>query len=333
MRVDQPQDTRCSVYRSQVHTPITLISLTLFKFLMLEKEKSFLRNAFSRYLSTDVINELITDPEKLNLGGEKKYLTAMFTDVQGFSTISESLDPTDLVKLLNAYLTNMSDIILNQKGTIDKYEGDAIISFFGAPVAFDDHVAKACLSAVRMKRMEKILNEHFLEEEMSPTPILTRLGINTGEMVVGNMGTSQKMDYTIMGNSVNLAARLESANKQYGTWILISETTNNEAGAGFTTRKLDRVRLVGIKTPVRVFELVDEKSNTATDITEGIEIFHQGLDFFEQKDWVKAREHFQAVKKVIPADGPSEIFIKRSDQYREKPPADNWDGVFNLSEK
>ena len=311
----------------------TLISLTLFKFLVLEKEKSFLRNAFSHYLSTDVINELITDPEKLNLGGEKKYLTAMFTDVRGFSTVSESLDPTDLVKLLNAYLTDMSDIILDLKGTIDKYEGDAIISFFGAPVAFDDHAAKACLSAVRMKKMEAILNEHFIKEEMSPTPLLTRLGINTGEMVVGNMGTSQKMDYTIMGSSVNLAARLEGVNKQYGTWVLISETTHNEAGAGFTTRKLDRVRVVGIKTPVRLYELIDEKNSAPKNINEGIEIFHQGLDFFEAKNWEKATEYFQAVRKIIPADGPSEVFIKRCNQYRKKPPADNWDGVFNLSVK
>ena len=238
----------------------TLFVLILFKFLNLQKEKSFIRNAFSHYLSTDVINELIVDPSKLNLGGEKKRLTAMFTDVRGFSTVSEVLDPTDLVKLLNAYLTEMSNIILDLQGTIDKYEGDAIIAFFGAPVAFDNHAFRSCLAAVRMKKMERILNEHFLAEKLSPTALHTRIGINTGEMVVGNMGTARKMDYTIMGNSVNLASRLEGVNKQYGTWILVSEATRTEAGDSFLFRQLDKVRVVGISNPVRLFELIDEKS-------------------------------------------------------------------------
>ncbi len=312
---------------------VSLLSLILFKFLILEKEKSFLRNAFSHYLSTDVINELISDPEKLNLGGEKKHLTAIFTDVRGFSSISESLDPTDLVKLLNAYLTKMSNIILDQKGTIDKYEGDAIISFFGAPVAFSDHAARACLSAVRMKKMEKRLNEHFLTEKLSPTPLVTRIGINTGEMVVGNMGTSQKMDYTIMGNSVNLAARLEGVNKQYGTWTLISENTHRECGTDFTVRKLDRVRVVGIQTPVRLYELVDEKNQTPEDIKEAMEVFHQGLEQYESQNWNKADELFQQVQKIIPSDGPAEVYIKRCKTYKRKAPPASWDGVFNLTVK
>ncbi|MQY76283.1 MAG: CHASE2 domain-containing protein, partial [Spirochaeta sp.] len=259
----------------------TFIALTLFKFLILEEEKSFLRNAFSHYLSTDVINELISDPDKLNLGGEKKVLTAFFTDVQGFSTISEKLDPTDLVKLLNAYLTEMSDIIMDLRGTIDKYEGDAIISFFGAPIEYGSHARNACLAAVRMKKMESRLNEHFLKESLSPSALLTRMGINTGEMVVGNMGTAKKMDYTIMGNSVNLAARLEGVNKQYGTWVMISEATSQAAGDGFTVRKLDRVRVVGIQEPVRLFELIDEKGSTEAKTKEALQIFQTGLDLFE----------------------------------------------------
>ncbi|MFP4068233.1 MAG: CHASE2 domain-containing protein, partial [Spirochaetaceae bacterium] len=166
----------------------TFLSITAVKFIETAKERSFIKNAFSHYLSTDVINDLISDPSKLSLGGEKKYLTAFFTDVKGFSTISEQLDPTDLVKLLNSYLTEMSNIILDQRGTIDKYEGDAIISFFGAPVEYTDHAARACRSALRMKRMEAILNEHVTSENLSPNPLHTRIGINTGEMVVGNMG-------------------------------------------------------------------------------------------------------------------------------------------------
>jgi len=311
----------------------TLFAMILMKFLLLEKEKSFIRNAFSHYLSTDVINELILDPEKLNLGGEKKYLTAMFTDVRGFSSISEKLDPTDLVKLLNAYLTEMSDIILDLKGTIDKYEGDAIIAFFGAPIEFEDHPARACLSAVRMKKMERHLNDHFIKDKLSPSPVFTRIGINTGEMVVGNMGTAQKMDYTIMGNSVNLAARLEGVNKQYGTWILISQETYNTGGREFTVRQMDRVRVVGIEEPVRLYELIDENSATNADTLEAIGLFHEGQKLFESRQWDTALAQFRKVQKILPGDGPSEVFIKRCQGFKKKPPPASWDGVFNLSVK
>jgi adenylate cyclase len=311
----------------------TLFTMILIKFLLLEQEKSFIRNAFSHYLSTDVINELVADPDKLDLGGEKKYLTAMFTDVQGFSSISEKLDPTDLVALLNAYLTEMSDIIMNLRGTIDKYEGDAIIAFFGAPVPYEDHPARACRAAVRMKKIEQHLNEHFVHNNLSPSAVFTRIGINTGEMVVGNMGTKQKMDYTIMGNSVNLASRLEGVNKRYGTWILISEETYNKAGPDFTVRKMDRVRVVNIKEPVRLYELIDEKSSTDTNTMEAVELFHKGLELFEDRQWDAAIAEFHKTLKILPGDGPSEVFIKRCQGFQKKPPPASWDGVFNMSMK
>ncbi len=311
----------------------TLFALILFKFLVLEKEKSYIRNAFSHYLSTDVINELLADPDKLKLGGEKKLLTAMFTDVRGFSTISESMDPTELVKLLNAYLTEMSNIVLELRGTIDKYEGDAIIAFFGAPVAYADHASRACGAAVRMKKMEKYLNEHFLTEKLSPTPLVTRIGINTGEMVVGNMGTAQKMDYTIMGNSVNLASRLEGVNKQYGTWILASEATRQEAGEAFAWRQMDRVRVVGINQPVRLYELLEERSSVAASTLAAVEIFHQAQALFEARQWDKASGLFEEVLRLLPGDGPAEVFLKRCREFKKKPPADSWDGVFSLTMK
>ncbi|MDX9801730.1 MAG: CHASE2 domain-containing protein [Spirochaetia bacterium] len=311
----------------------TFLSISILKFIKSESEKSFLRNAFSRYLSADVISQLILDPDKLNLGGEKKNLTAVFTDVRGFSTISEKLDPQDLVKLLNYYLSAMSDIILENKGTIDKYEGDAIISFFGAPIDLVDHPYKACMSAVRMKREEKELNERFLRDSLSPAPLLTRVGVNTGEMVVGNMGTPRKMDYTIMGNSVNLAARLEGVNKQYGTWLLTSEATADQAGDAFLFRKLDRVRVVGINTPVRLFEIVEEKSAAESKVTEGIEMFHNALEVFEDKEWEKAEKLFSEILKVLPEDGPATTFIDRCQKYIKTPPVANWDGVFNLGVK
>ena len=319
-------------------TPVLSVFFTLFvlilaKFLVLEKEKTFIRNAFSHYLSTDVINELVSDPSKLKLGGERKYLTAMFTDLRGFSTISEQLDATELVKLLNAYLEEMSNIILDQRGTIDKYEGDAIIAFFGAPVGLPDHAARACFSALRMKKMERILNEHVLKQKLSPVPLVTRIGINTGDMVVGNMGTKKRMDYTIMGNSVNLASRLEGVNKQYGTWILASEVTRKEAGEAFAWRQMDRVRVVGIKEPVRLFELIEESSAVEAATLRAVEVFHEAQALFEGREWDKAAGLFEEVERLLPGDGPAETFLKRCREFKKKPPAESWEGVFILPGK
>lgn len=311
----------------------TFIILAALKFIKTAKEKSYIRNAFGHYLSADVINELITDPDRLRLGGEKKYMTAMFTDIKGFSTVSEQLDPTDLVKLLNVYLTEMSDIIMDLRGTIDKYEGDAIIGFFGAPIEYPDHAQRALAAALRMKKVEEDLNRRFTQEKLSPGPLLTRLGINTGEMVVGNMGTARKMDYTIMGNAVNLAARLEGVNKQYGTWILTSEYTQAEGGNEFLYRKLDRVRVVGINTPIRLYQVVEETSQATPDLREAIDLFHSGLDYFEGRDWDRARKTFTQVQRILPEDGPSTSFLKRVETYIQTPPADTWDGVFNLTTK
>ena len=209
---------------------LTVLGLTLMKFWGSEAEKRYIRGAFSTYLSPDVIKELEADPDKLKLGGEKKLMTAMFTDVKGFSTISESLDPNELVTLLNQYLTSMSDIILDAAGTIDKYEGDAIIAFWGAPLSSERHAQSAVESALLMKKAEAAMNERFAREKLHPGPLLTRIGINTGDMTVGNMGTERRMNYTMMGNAVNLAARLEGVNKQYGTWILTSQATRDDSG-------------------------------------------------------------------------------------------------------
>jgi adenylate cyclase len=233
----------------------TFLALAVVKFLSTEQEKTFYRTAFSHYLSADVINDLVANPDKLSLGGEKKLLTAVFTDVKGFSSVSEVLDASDLVKLLNLYLTEMSDIILDLHGTIDKYEGDAIISFFGAPMDLEDHARRACLAAIRMKRVEKILNKKFIDEKLSPNALLTRIGVNTGEMVVGNMGTLKKMDYTIMGNSVNLAARLEAHTKEAGRSILIDAATQAALGAGFATENLGPVTFKGKAAAVDCFAL------------------------------------------------------------------------------
>jgi adenylate cyclase len=310
----------------------TIVARELINYAGSEKEKQFIRKAFSTYVSDDVVKEIIADPSRLQLGGTKRHMSAIFTDVQGFSTISEQLDPESLVSLLNRYLTFMSDAILEEKGTIDKYEGDAIIAFFGAPMPLEDHALRACTSAIAIRQIEKGLNIKIMEEKLSPKPLYTRIGINTGSMVAGNMGTGSKMNYTIMGNAVNLAARLEGVNKQYGTWILASQSTAEEAGNSILTRKLDRVRVVGINEPVRLHELINMADYAAPDEKKLVEVFNQARECYENRKWKEAIEGFKE-SLLIENGGPSAIYLKRCENFMKTPPSDDWDGVNNLTEK
>ena len=303
------------------------------KLLTTSKDKTFIKNAFGQYLSEDVIKDIIDDPSKLQLGGEEKEITAFFTDVKGFSTISEKLTPDELVTLLNEYLTAMSDIALENKGTIDKYEGDAIIGFFGAPAPLPDHATKAVIAAIRMKEMEVELNRVFKERGMTPSPVFTRIGINSGPCVVGNMGTPKKMDYTMMGSDVNIAARLEGVNKQYGTWILASERTMNKAEDIFLSRKLDRVRVVGINTPIRLYNPIAIKTEASEDQIKMVEKFEIALNLFESREWEKAKAEFKTVLTIDPEDKPSVRYIQLCNKFINKQPESTWDGVFNLTSK
>jgi class 3 adenylate cyclase len=292
-----------------------------------------LRRAFSTYLSEDVVEEIVSDPTRLQLGGVKRNMTALFTDVMNFTTIAESLAPEYLVDLLNYYLSSMSDIVLEQKGTIDKYEGDAIMAFFGAPLDLPDHALRACVAAINMKRLEAAVNRHIMDKGISPSPLLTRIGINSGDMVVGNMGTQKKMNYTIISNAVNMASRLEGVNKQYGTWILTAETVIAATEERLLTRRLDRIRVVGINEAVRIHEIVETKADASAALQEMVYLFHKALDLFEERNWQDAGQAFKQVLELFPNDGPSLLFIDRCRQYRDHPPAPDWDGVFNLTEK
>jgi len=312
---------------------IAIIIREIISYSHSEKEKQFIRTAFSTYVSGDVVKEIISDPSRLQLGGTKRHMTAIFTDVRGFSTISEQLDPEELVSLLNKYLSAMSDVVLAEKGTIDKYEGDAIIAFFGAPLDLPDHALRACVSAIQIKKVEIELNKTIMEQKLSPTPLLTRIGVNTGDMVAGNMGTSNKMNYTIMGNAVNLAARLEGVNKQYGTWILASEYTAREAGDSILHRKLDRVRVVGINEPVRLCELVDFTDQASEEQKKLVQVFHEALDYFEKRDWIQAEKGFHEALSIMPGDNPSVFYIDKCKGFLDNPPEDKWDGVYNLTSK
>ncbi len=314
---------------------ISFVIMIMLKFIISEKDKGYIRNAFNKYLSPEYVEAIIKDKKKLELDGIRANCTAIFTDIQGFSSISEQFmeDPKGLVSLLKEYLSAMSDIILQNGGIIDKYEGDAILAFFGEPVKMEDHALQACLSSIRMKQIEKQLNKKILDEKIIDTPLLTRIGINTGDMFIGNMGTDKKMNYTMMGHAVNLAARLEGVNKQYGIYQLISENTYQHIKDKITTRKLDRVRVVNIKTPIRLYELIALKEETTPEVKELLDIFARGLIEFEKQNWLEALKLFENVLEANLDDSPSKIYINRCKKFIKKSPPSNWDGVYNLTSK
>ena len=320
--------------------------VTLFRFLVSDRDQRFIKGAFRHYLSAEVVEQLADNPDMLKLGGERRVMTAFFSDVQSFSSLSEKLTPEQLVRLLNVYLTNMSNIIMRYGGTVDKYEGDAIIAFFGAPVSYDDHATRSVLVTLECHRRLAELNAEWYEsglykswvEAVGPK-LKHRIGLNTGEMVVGNMGSENRFDYTMMGNSVNLAARLEGANKNYGTFTCVSEYTYEPAKEAVVGREMDLIRVIGIKQPVRIYEVLARKGELNDQQMKGIAIFEKGLQLYRQQHWDESIKHFTAVQKVFPDDPPSLTFIRRCQEYKaaaQNPatalPAD-WDGVFEASAK
>jgi class 3 adenylate cyclase/CHASE2 domain-containing sensor protein len=334
----------------------SFITGTLYDYATEGSQKRFIKSAFSQYLSPKVIEQIIADPSQLELGGETREMTAIFTDIRSFSTISEALgDPAKLVELLNFYLTRMSNIILENEGTIDKYEGDAIIAFFGAPVRLKNHAVLACRSVIKMKKAEREINRDALANGLinmtvmealerkriiqsvdDPYPIFTRLGVNTGDMVVGNMGTPNKMDYTIMGNAVNLAARLEGVNKQYNTGgILISEYTRKHIGDEFILRPLSRVRVVGVETPLRLYELLDIRSEAPQPLLDMTAIWEKAFEAYEARDFAGALKLFGGIFEENKQDLTAGKYLERCKNHIKNPPSDaEWhDGVDNLTEK
>ncbi len=243
-------------------TPIIQCGLTFtviitYRVLTEQKEKKYIRSTFSKFVSKSVVDELLKHPDKLKLGGEKKILTVLFSDIRGFTSISERLTPEELVEHLNIYLQTMTDLVFEYNGTLDKYVGDEIMAFWGAPIPMEDHALQACRSALKQMEALHRLNEQWIREG-KPT-LNIGIGLNTGPMVVGNMGSSSRMDYTLMGDNVNLGARLEGTNKVYKTNIIISEFTYEHVKDHVVVRELDLIRVKGKEQPVRIYELIDVK--------------------------------------------------------------------------
>jgi adenylate cyclase len=287
------------------------------------RQKAFIKQAFRHYLSGDVIERIIRDPKHLQLGGEKRELTIMFTDLAGFSTFSEKLGPVELTTLLNDYLTEMTDIIMEEGGTLDKYEGDAIIAFWNAPLGQADHAVRACRAAMRCQRRLTELRDGFLQR--TGATLRMRIGLNTGDVVVGNMGSRKRFNYTILGDAANLASRLEGANKAFGTETMVSGSTWRQASSEFRGRKLADLRVVGRKTAVEVYELTGFASDPAPT---GWETFAAGLARFREGDFAGAK----AIFEQLPDDPAARSYAQRCANLATHPPA-SWDGVWGLTEK
>ncbi len=301
----------------------TFVALVAYGFLFESKHRRFISSAFSKYVSQEVVDELVENPSKLKLGGETAEITIFFSDVRGFTTISERLSPQQLVHLLNDYLSAMTGIVLQNKGLVDKFIGDAIMAFWGAPLKERGHARLACKSALEMVEKLKEINENAKAQNFPELDI--GIGLNTGEAVVGNMGSYNRFNYTAMGDSVNLASRLEGLSKEYRTKIIVSEATKREAGTEFIFRELDLVAVKGKKLPVRIFELVGYGGNVTREMLELIRLFEKGLHEYWKQEWGTALRHFQ--KCFESGDKTAEVFISRCQHYQEHPLPKGWDGV------
>jgi adenylate cyclase len=309
-----------------VHEAAVAFSLTgavLFNYASEGRQKAFIKKAFTHYLSPEVIKKILEDPSKLRLGGERRELSIFFSDLQGFSSISERLDPHTLTTLLNDYLSDMTDIILEEGGTLDKYEGDAIIAFWNAPLDQPDHALRACRAAIRCQIKLKERREEFMQR--TGAMLYARIGINTGPVVVGNMGSRKRFDYTVLGDAANLASRLEGANKVFDTFLMVSEATWEQTANELLGRELGMLRVVGRKTPVRVYELI---GLSAQEDSDKLESFRSALAMYYARDLTGALQIFDS----LPDDPVAKHYAKRCRALLQNPSSD-WDGVWNLTEK
>ena len=331
---------------SQFFSSLTMVGtyggIFFYNFLVVEKDKRFLKDTFGTYISPELIDQMFDAKEEPSLGGEEGFHTAFFTDIQSFSAFSEKLTAGDLVELLNDYLTEMTDILLDTKGTLDKYIGDAIVAFYGAPAPVKDHEYWACLTAVKMQeRLAELREKWQAEGERWPEIVhnmQNRIGINTGKMVTGNMGSSMRMNYTMMGDTVNLAARLEASAKQYGVYIQVAEETYNACKDKFIWRDLDYVIVMGKTEPAQVFELIAEVDKMPPGYDKLLPAYDKAIKLYRNQEWEKAIEAFKASDKLedmFPGrkTNPSRVYIPRCEHYRDNPPGDDWDGSWALTKK
>ncbi len=306
----------------------------LARYLATTQERHFIHDTFSRYLAPQIISELLRDPSKVRLGGERRDLTILFSDIRGFSTLSETMAPTELSHFLNRYLSVMTDIVLKDQGVVDKYIGDAVMAFWGAPLDDSVHAAHGVMSALAMvDALEKFNAEN---KTMGQPSIDVGVGLNTGSVVVGNMGSEKRFDYTVIGDEVNLASRLESLTKTYGVNIIVSDnvlasiTASGGAYHGISSREIDRVKVKGKQKPVTIHEVIPPVR--AGRIGAHLELFARGLTHYYAGRWSEAIAEFDEFLTAVGTDGPAQLLIDRCRAFQEHPVV-HWDGAYEMKSK
>jgi adenylate cyclase len=311
-----------------------ILSFTLaaaFSYATEGRQKLYIRRMFGQYMSGAVIDHLLSHPEKLQLGGERRRVTLFFSDLAGFTTISERLSPETVVGLLNDYLSSMTEIILDEAGTVDKFEGDAIMAFWGAPLDQPDQARRACRAALRQQAALKELNLQFAS--LNLPPLSMRIGLHTGDAIVGNLGSEKRFDYTVIGDTVNLASRLEGVNKFYGSHVMASEVTVAACDGGVEFRELDLVAVKGKERAVRVFEVLGLTGELSPETIRRRQNFAAGLELYRQGRFPEAQARFEAILAENPGDGPAKTFLARCQRFQSTPPPVPWDMVFRPDAK
>ena len=316
-------------------SPMMLIVLIFmlhmtYGFFIESRGKRQLANLFGHYIPPELVDEMSESPEEFSLDGENREMTVLFSDVRGFTTISEGMDPKELTQLMNALLTPMTRVIHKNRGTIDKYMGDAIMSFWGAPLADSEHARHALYAAMQMMDELKIMQEDFKQRGWPAVNI--GIGLNTGNMNVGNMGSEFRMAYTVLGDAVNLGARLEGLTKEYGVNIIVSESTKTEIPE-FLFRELDLVRVKGKNEPVAIFEPLGHRNDIEKSVTEELSAYRKALSNFRAQSWDKAELDFFNLNRSYPDRYLYQVYLERVTFYRNEAPGDNWDGVFTHTSK
>ena len=318
-------------------TPILLIiSFFIFHmtwgFFIESRHKRAITRLFGQYVSPELVKEMAKQPEQITLSGQSKELTVLFADVRNFTNISENISPQELSLLMNQILTPMTEAIYRNMGTVDKYMGDAIMAFWGAPVEQADHATKAVLSALGMQKKIKVLSEH-LQKKGHPE-IAIGIGINTGIMSVGNMGSKYRMAYSVMGDAVNLGSRLEGLTKVYGARIIVSETCQQQAPE-FLYRMLDKVRVKGKKEPIRILEPMKRLQKSQFDDIRKATLLNDAIEYYCNRQWLHAQSKLDNIDQYKDDDYKKIVYLyrQRIKEFQQIPPPDDWDCVFNFTEK
>ncbi len=305
-------------------------AVTLERKISAEREKKQLKQAFSQYVSKSVVDSILADPGKLKLGGERKRMSVLFSDICGFTSISEGLSPEKLVELLNRYLNRMTEIVFEERGVLDKYIGDAVMAFWNAPLEQPHHAECAVRTALKM---QSVLDQMNINKDFGDVEIRIGVGINTGDMVVGNVGGDMRFDYTVIGDNVNLGSRLEALTRQYKVGVILTESTKEELNSNILCRKLDKVAVKGKKEPVVIYEAIVEVHAATAEQKKLAQDFESALEKYFERDFSGAKSSCDAVLAVSPEDFPTQNLKDRCDHFISEPPPADWVGTWVYTKK